>query len=180
MSIINSLSQPPAFASFAELAGSIVCLPLKTFAAADLKPTKCIVATAASRRQGTKRKAARALRAALPAPCYLGANRAAAAVPASYWTAYASYAQAIETLAHEAAHMSGILPDDVAECTGMQWIQTVAVALGDTPDDGEAIAKYFWDEIYASKKLAAPAYWSADCRPGGPLDVRPPGKTAWP
>ena len=61
----------------------------------------------------------------------------------------------------------------------MQWIPYVAQRLGDTPDDAQALATYFWDAIYPRARTAAPQYWSADCRSRGPLDIGPPG-AAWP
>jgi hypothetical protein len=62
----------------------------------------------------------------------------------------------------------------------------VAVAFGDTPDDAQQIAEYAWLMDYPYKAHLTDAYsmqhpyWSADCRPGGPLDVRPPGTAVWP
>ena len=47
-------------------------------------------------------------------------------------------------------------------------------------DFAQAIATYFWDKIYPLSQATHPEYWSPDCRPGGALDTRPPGATAWP
>ena len=55
-----------------------------------------------------------------------------------------------------------------------------AQQLGDTPDDAQAIADYFWTKLYPQEQTEEPAYWSAQCRPGGALDERPPGSTMWP
>ena len=167
----------PVISDFTELAGQTVCLPLKNFAVATTKPTKCSPPSPKTRLAGKKKVATPV---ASPVPCYLGNLRSATKMPASYWDAYGAYAQAIETLGHEATHLSGITNESVAECSGMQWMQRVAEALGDTPDDAESIAQFFWDNIYPFEKTDAPAYWSADCKPGGALDVRPAGKTSWP
>ena len=67
-----------------------------------------------------------------------------------------------------------------ADCYGMQWMPYVAEQLGDTPDDAQAIARWFWDKVYPLSRPTHPEYWSADCRPGGALDARPAGTTAWP
>jgi hypothetical protein len=190
-------------ASTIELSGAAVCLPLAEFAAAASKPTKCMVVRVASvrgeqraavaRRPAgrTKRQTRRVL---VQRPCYLGGGRTAASMPPPFWSAYERYATAIQALAHESVHASGVvggqLPSGLpvgdrqaeakAECFGMQWIGYLASELGDTPDDGRAIASYVWDMIYPRFRTSNPEYWSADCRPGGALDVRTPGSTAWP
>ncbi len=80
----------------------------------------------------------------------------------AYWSAYNSYSIAILTLAHESIHLGGAVGgmlsngltvgDPQAEakgdCFGMQWMPYVARQLGDTPDDAQAIARYFWDKVY--------------------------------
>jgi hypothetical protein len=174
--IFNTGGQP-TLSTAAELAGGTVCLPLKNFATASAKPTKC---TPPPSPAPAKKKAKKVKVSAAPVSCYLGDRKIVSYMTKDYWIAYDDYAQAIETLGHEAVHMSGVFTESVAECSGMQWMPWVAEQLGDTPADAEAVAKYFWDVIYASKKLGAPAYWSAECRPGGALDIRPAGKTDWP
>jgi hypothetical protein len=177
VSIVNTPGQAQSMSDATELAGGNVCLPLKNFASATVKPTKCIPAAAIAPVRTRKPTKARS---AVPSPCYLGGGNVTADMPHSFWVAYGNYAQAIETLAHESMHLSGVFSEAVAQCSGMQWIQSTAVQLGDTPDDAEAIAKFTWDYIYPEMKVSAPAYWSAGCRPGGPLDIRTGGKTAWP
>jgi hypothetical protein len=147
-----------------------------------------------------------------PAPCFLGSLvptstvgcigdgttcwTTAAALPIDYWNNYSSYAHALKALAHEASHMkqsiaglavpSASVVEAQAECSGMQQIAFVAEQFGDTPDDAQAIASFYWDVRYPSLAaltdpyaLAYP-YWSADCKPGGALDARPAGSTLWP
>lgn len=184
--------------SVAELS-SAICVPLEQFASAQTKPTKCLVVAAgklaATRRAARSAAAALRARAKLAAaPCYLGGGKTAAQMTPSYWANYAVDAVAILTLAHESIHLGGIVGGTLsnglavgdpqaeakADCFGMQWMPYVAEQLGDTPDDAQAIARYFWDKIYPLSLPSHPEYWSADCRPGGALDTRPPGTTAWP
>ncbi len=126
-----------------------------------------------------------------PAPCYVNGALAPAAS-----SAYEAYAQTIHTLAHEPIHLwqaqagARVPPDALVEsqavCSGMQWMPYVAEQLGDTPDDAQAIATYFWNIDYPRlSSLSDPysqshPYSSADCTPGGALDIRPAGSTAWP
>ncbi len=177
-----------------------VCLPLQRFASATTKSTTCLASApaAGTLSAGVRRRAGAAHlpapRPAQPGPCYLGGDRTAARMPASFWANYTSDALAILTLAHEAVHLSGVVGGTLASglavgdpqaeakanCYGMQWMPYVAEQLGDSPADAQAIADYFWERIYPLTRSAAPAYWSADCRPGGALDTRPVGATAWP
>jgi hypothetical protein len=152
---------------------------------------------------------------AAPAPCFLGTTAAAGSAapgecwsgvcytvgadePAAFWDGLEADAEAIIALAHEPIHLwqdqagarvpADSLVESQAECSAMQWTSYVAEQLGDTPDDAQAIASYFWLLDYPADKLldeqdpyaAQYPYWSADCRPGGPLDIRGAGSTAWP
>jgi len=148
-----------------------------------------------------------------PSPCFLGTPvssgsstlsecwdhscyAVAAREPSSFWNVYDQDAQAILALAHEPIHLwqdqagAAVPPDTLvesqAECSGMQWMAYVAEQLGDTPDDAQAIATYFWTIGYPSLQSTSDPYsqshpyWSADCVPGGALDIRAAGSTAWP
>ncbi len=183
-----------AVSSTIELAGGAVCLPLQRFAAAVVKPTRCAAPFRPPPRRPVARRAAlRRTQAVAPGPCYLGGGRTAAPMSAAFWADYAGYATAILTLAHESIHAGGTvggrlpsglavgdpLAEAKADCFGMQWIPYVAQRLGDTADDAQAVATYFWETIYPRERAAAPQYWSADCRSRGPLDLGPPG-AAWP
>jgi hypothetical protein len=113
----------------------------------------------------------------------------------AYWKAYSTLTEALLTVAHEAIHLSGVVgarfsngvqggttqPEAKATCYGMQWIPYVAQQLGDTPDDGLAIEQYSWDlmDPQLENSVNGP-YGSADGRPGGAMDMRPAGSTAWP
>ena len=129
-------------------------------------------------------------------PCYLGGGTTARQMPSSFWSDYERYAAAIVTLAHESIHAGGVVggllsngvsvgdpqAEAKAECYGMQWMPFVAEHLGDSPDDAQAIATYFWDAVYPSERTSAyPAYWTPDCHPLGALDIHVPGATStWP
>lgn len=122
----------------------------------------------------------------------------AANEPSAYWVSFEGYAEALMALAHEPIHLwqdqaGASAPDDSlvesqAECSAMQWLPYVAEQLGATADDAQAIANYFWTLDYPGMATldqrdpyaAAHPYWSADCVPGGALDIRPPGSTVWP
>jgi hypothetical protein len=173
-----------SLSSTAQLAPEI-CWPLQQFAEATTKPTKCHL--------GSARLLTRA--SSTLVPCYLGGGRIASKkLTPAYWAAYDLDAIAILTLAHESIHLAGVVGGTLsngvavgdpqaeakADCFGMQWMPYVAEQLGDTPDDAQAIARYFWDKDYALSRATHPEYWSADCRPGGALDARTPGTTAWP
>jgi hypothetical protein len=210
-----------SLATATELSGQRVCLPLKQFAVAAAKPTKCraaeprLVTVKVPKRMsvrktvvvGGKRRVAsvwvtrpvatqvvRMVPSAEPAPCYPGTGGLQLVGP-TFWDDYESYVIAIETLAHEAVHLGGVvglqlasgrsvgdpLAEAKAQCYGMQWMAFAAEQLGDTPDDAQALATYYWDRIYPRYEgVLGGRYWSADCRPGGTLDLRPPGDTAWP
>lgn len=127
-----------------------------------------------------------------PAPCFANDVRANAS-DATYWNRYESYAFALQTLAHEAVHLGGMVggtlrngvasghPDSEAraDCYGMQWLPYVAQQLGAAPDDAQAIARYYATVTYPRRQQQSPAYWSAECRDGGALDLRP-DTNVWP
>jgi hypothetical protein len=184
-------------ASFAEITGGMVCLPLKRFAVAQTKPTKCIVVTykptAVYVRKvvnGVTRRVRQVTytKVKTPRPCYLGELHSTRKMAQSYWDAYGTYSNAILTLAHESIHFrsaAGDLFDPLGEakasCYGMQWMPFVAQQLGATADDAQAIALYYWDVIYPQYRSGAYAqYWSYECRKRGSLDLRLSGNTVWP
>ena len=160
---------PPSIASYTELSPS-ACLTLQRFAVARIKPTKC------------------RLRGRGLGPCFTGS---VSVQRNAFWTNYAGYAQAILGLTHESIHLGGAvggrlrsgalvgdqLAEAHAECYGLQWMQYAAVELGDTADDAIAIARYEYKVLYP--QLRGTPYWSAACRPGGPMDIRDP-RAPWP
>jgi hypothetical protein len=171
-----------------------VCAPLQTFAEQSTKPTKCapngapvpcFIGSPTTDFPGVCTDPTLTT-------CYSIAN----GWSEDYYEAYDGYAQALLTLAHESVHViqgtdgKTVLPDSLiesqAECTGLQTMAQVAVDFGDTADDAQQIADYTWLLVYPTKAKLTDAYamerpyWSADCKPGGALDVRPAGSTAWP
>jgi hypothetical protein len=167
-----------------------VCGPLQQFAEASPKPTKCanapcFVGAPTSSAPGICTDSSETT-------CYSTANDWSD----DYYQQYDNYAQALITLAHESIHViqdtkGNVVPADTlveaqAECSGMQHTAQVAEQLGDTADDAEAVADYLWLLSYPTEQHPDDAYstqhpyWSADCMPGGALDIRPPGTTLWP
>ncbi len=197
-------------ASVAELNGASICLPLQLFAEAASKPTKCRAAAAlqpaAAPEKGRLARAVHRSAASAssrlaqpllpPGPCYLAGGKSAAQMPASFWSSYASFAEAILTLAHESIHLGGVVggrlvnglavgdqqAEAKANCYGMQWMPYVAEQLGDSADDAQAIADYYyWSAIYPlAKSSAEPQYWSAACVRGGALDLGLARSPLWP
>jgi hypothetical protein len=188
----GATGEPISLSTNAELS-SAICGPLQQFALATVKPTKCTVRRVAliagTRRTAPVKKAATAI-----VPCYLGGGRTTARMTAAYWSAYNLYSIAILTLAHESIHLGGTVGGTLAnglqvgdplaeakgDCYGMQWMPYVAEQLGDTPNDAQAIARWFWDKVYPQDLPAHPNYWSADCKPGGALDLHLAGPAVWP
>jgi hypothetical protein len=77
--------------------------------------------------------------------------------------------QALLTLAHESIHLQqatagAVVPADSlvesqAECSGMQWTARVAEQFGDSPDDAQSIADYFWLAIRLRRGHPMPIRW---------------------
>jgi hypothetical protein len=88
--------------------------------------------------------------------------------------------EALETISHESYHLLGYRNEATAECYGMQSLWYSAVKLGATADLGETLASLYAKAMYPSRRTSAhPEYWSAQCRDGGKLDLRP-ASHAWP
>jgi hypothetical protein len=184
-----------ANATLIELAPQL-CRRLQQFAQATTKPTKC-----------------RAEPGGPFQPCFLGSSighvstvpgvctavgcfSTVARKPAAYWQSYHHSAEALLTLAHETIHIeqaragAPVPPNSLIEaqatCSGLQWLDWVAVEFGDTQDDAQAITTFEWKLDYPLEaRLREPyalshPYWSAQCKPGGSLDIRAPGSTYWP
>ena len=92
----------------------------------------------------------------------------------------AQAAMALQTVAHESYHVLGYRDEATAECYGMQSLWYSAVRLGASARLGEALAVLYGNQMYPSRRTSAhPEYWSAECRDGGKLDLRPQSH-AWP
>jgi hypothetical protein len=181
------------------------CAYLAEFAAAPVKPTKCastVTETAASRAAGIVlgirpaplRRPARSTRPGAPVPCYRSETRTWLPHPLSTAVPWSDFAWAMLSLGHEAVHViqyGAGLPfaqveataDSVANCWGMQWIPWIAEQLGDTSDDAAALAHAVFDLLYPELRSAPDSVegpqWSAECRPGGALDLHLDGAAAW-
>jgi hypothetical protein len=90
-----------------------------------------------------------------------------------------SAAFALATVSHESYHVLGYRKESQVECYGMQSIWFVATSLGATAAEGQRIASYYWQTIYADRQSSTPTYWSAECRNGGKYDLRP-AAPGWP
>jgi hypothetical protein len=161
---------------FAELSPD-VCRSLQSFAQAPTKPTKCTTVTHV-KRTVVKRMRTRVVRTVAyttvtnpAAPCF--ANGRELTHDAPFWNSYFYTAEALQTLVHEAVHLKGDPVEAEAECFGMQWVSYAAQQLGDTADDGNAIAQWYATRLYPQRQTEAPDYWSPECKPGGALDLTP-------
>ena len=145
-----------------------VCAPLQAFATAAAKPTMC---------RGAR-------------PCY-GPRGEIDPAAGAYWHRYEATAEALLTLSHEAVHLGGIVGGIVdgvqvgdpraeakAECWGMQRLAWAAEQLGASAADARAIARYSFRVDYPRER--GTPYWSAQCVPGGALDIRPAWSRIWP
>lgn len=91
----------------------------------------------------------------------------------------AAAAMAIATVSHESYHLLGYKNEAKVECYGMQSIWFVAAKLGASTAEAEAIASFYATQMYPLRRTRTPAYWSAECREGGTLDLRP-ASASWP
>ena len=91
----------------------------------------------------------------------------------------ASMAMALATVAHESYHLLGYSNEAQVECYGMQSIWFVASKLGASVAEAQAIASFYATRMYPLRRTQTPTYWSAQCRNGGKLDLRP-ALASWP
>ena len=61
----------------------------------------------------------------------------------------------------------------------MQSIWFVANKLGASIDESQALASLYATQMYPQRRTLTPKYWSAQCRDGGKLDLRP-SLARWP
>ena len=88
-------------------------------------------------------------------------------------------ALALATVSHESYHVLGYRNEAQVECYGMQSIWYVATSLGATVAEGQRIAAFYLQNVYAERQESTPTYWSAECRDGGKYDLRP-ASHGWP
>ena len=85
---------------------------------------------------------------------------------------------ALQTIAHESVHLSGVEDEAVAECYGMQMLAWVAWKLGATDALARQMAADYWREYYLVERRGTP-YFDEGCRDGGVLDLAP-DRAGWP
>jgi hypothetical protein len=90
-----------------------------------------------------------------------------------------SIAMALAVVAHESYHLLGYSNEAQVECYGMQSIWFVANKLGASIDESQALASLYATRMYPQRRTLTPTYWSAQCRDGGKLDLRP-SLARWP
>jgi hypothetical protein len=88
-------------------------------------------------------------------------------------------AMALAVVAHESYHILGYSNEAQVECYGMQSIWFVASKLGASVAESQALASLYATKMYPLRRTQTPAYWSAQCRDGGKLDLRP-SLARWP
>lgn len=93
-------------------------------------------------------------------------------------------AESVEALVHEAVHVHGYVlsvygdeAETYAECYGLQEEAWAARQLGASDADARALAAASWADY--APRYARTNYFSADCRDGGRLDLRP-GSSVFP
>jgi hypothetical protein len=91
----------------------------------------------------------------------------------------ANTAMALATVSHESYHLLGYRNEGQVECYGMQSIWFVASKLGAPLAEAQAIASFYATQMYPLRRTRTPAYWSAQCKDGGKLDLRP-SLARWP
>jgi len=92
----------------------------------------------------------------------------------------ADTAQAIQTISHESYHVLGWQSEAAAECYGLQSLWYTANRLGASVALAQRLAQFYWKELYPLRRTSShPEYWSAECRDGGKLDLRP-ASHGWP
>ena len=106
-----------------------------------------------------------------PRVCTRLAEMRAGAAPADIVMSGAT----LVTVAHESQHLRGIANEAVAECYGIQRAVEVARALRIDRAYARRAIRAYW-AIYPSRP---PAYRTASCHDGGPLDLHP-GSPSWP
>jgi hypothetical protein len=86
---------------------------------------------------------------------------------------------ALAVVAHESYHLLGYTNEAQVECYGMQTIWFVANKLGASIDESQVVAQFYATRMYPQRRTQTPTYWSAQCRDGGKLDLRP-ALARWP
>jgi len=91
-------------------------------------------------------------------------------------TSRVDFAEAVDTLAHEAIHALGVTDEAITECYSLQLMDWTAMKLGTNYSYAREMSRSAWRVIYP---LIPDEYWSPDCYSGGPLDLFP-DTSIWP
>ncbi len=78
-------------------------------------------------------------------------------------------AEALMTLAHESMHLRGWADEATAQCYGVQELAIAVERLDGSATEGKAVADY----MLSLQKWLPSDYQSAECAPGGALDLHP-------
>jgi hypothetical protein len=110
-----------------------------------------------------------------PYVCTTLALLQAHALDNDYRTYALSFAEAVDTLAHEATHARGISNEAATECYAIQLVPETSRMLGLSQKIGRLFANAMWRDYPHEPK----GYSTPSCRNGGPLDLHP-GSPIWP
>lgn len=86
------------------------------------------------------------------------------------------FAEAVDTLAHEAIHVGGISDEAITECYSLQFMDWTAMQLGTNYAYARSMTGLAWNVLYGKIPVE---YRTPDCYDGGPLDLLP-ASALWP
>ena len=75
---------------------------------------------------------------------------------------------AVNALAHESVHLTGVLDEAVTECRSVQLIVEAAKTLGVDPSYGARMRDAYWNDAYPT---LSSAYRTSECHDGSALDL---------
>ena len=75
---------------------------------------------------------------------------------------------AVNALAHESVHLTGVVDEAVTECRSVQLIVVAAETMGVERSYGEAMRDAYWKDAYPT---LSPEYRTSDCQDGSSLDL---------
>lgn len=81
---------------------------------------------------------------------------------------------ALVVFTHELIHITGVRDEATTECYAIQRAPEVARLLGVSYEKSYSAAKEYFNNQYVMRKNAGDYYWSAECKPGGALDLQLP------
>jgi hypothetical protein len=75
---------------------------------------------------------------------------------------------AVNALAHESVHLTGVVNEAITECRSVQLIVVAAETMGIDTRYAEGMRDAYWKDAYPT---LSPAYRTSDCRDGSDLDL---------